>query len=171
MANIGNEECAFSASLLGAFIPLPFYLLTSNNSLTSIVTYSAIVSSVCSNWRGKQWKPFHMQTADSNRHMCCRLFIISIASTLIISAMMSGVYFNGRVLTQDGQEVRIKDAINHVFSSPAWTNKQQTAWQLYNSLTTEGFDSFWRALNIALDPEGEERTYRVIRLYFSLFSS
>jgi hypothetical protein len=84
-----------------------------------------------------------------------------MANALMTLMMTSAVYFNCRVSTRDGQEVRMKDAIRHVFMSPVWAEKQQTARRLYSQLTAEGFDSFWRELNVALDPEGEERAYKV----------
>ena len=58
-------------------------------------------------------------------------------------------------------QVRLKDAVNNFFTSPAWEDMKNTTAQINHILWTKGFGPAWEELVIALDPEGETNAYRV----------
>ena len=69
------------------------------------------------------------------------------------------VYFKLHIL-----QIRLKDALNNFFTSPAWEEMKGTGEKIRYKFMEEGFTAAWDELILSIDPEGETHAYRV-RIY------
>ena len=58
-------------------------------------------------------------------------------------------------------QVKLKDALNNLFTSPAWEEMKNTGEKIKHRLHQRGFSAAWEEFVISLDPEGETHAYRV----------
>ena len=58
-------------------------------------------------------------------------------------------------------QIRLKDALNNFFTSPAWEEMKGTGEKIRYKFMEEGFTAAWDELILSIDPEGETHAYRV----------
>jgi len=97
-----------------------------------------------------------------DKALCKRLFAFALSIMLYTSLWGSAVYFNMTITTEDGEEVKVKDALKNFFKSPAWIEFKDTVWQLYEEAQRMGWRNVWNAFINALDPKGEKNAMKVL---------
>ena len=78
------------------------------------------------------------------------------------------MYFNASVETDEGETIKVRDAIHHFFNSPAWQQIKTSLWimlmDFYQSWRTGGFEEAWKKFVSLADVEGEDGAYAVLGL-------
>ena len=162
VSNVGRQKSPFILSLLGAYLGEflmgePRLLLKESNSF-----FAAGVSMLFSTygWEFRRRREYHS---------CLKCFLV----VLMIYGIFVGlcgcyIYFNASVETEDGETIKIRDAIDNFFNSPAWQQIKTAFWVLlcdmYESWKTGGFDNAWSRFKNMADIEGEDHAYAELGL-------
>jgi len=147
-----KTSCSYVTCLLGACVPLPILLFSSQ--LDTFLTYSCLCSVVVTNLYGKQCNTTNASTSH-NPWLCLS------AAHLLMTVLILSSYHNCSVTTRDGHEIPLRDALHNMLVSPAWVDLRHTLQRLLRSLIREGMHRFIYELRTILDPEGESSAYRV----------
>jgi len=155
VGNIGREQGSFKWPLVGCLLasPLYFYWLMNYH----VVTISGIT---LFNWKAKSWR----RKVTKPRNACTSLTILTMCGLLYSSLWMSHLYFNLKIATPEGDEIRFRDAVGNLIKSPAFQQFSNNAKELFEHLKEEGFSSAWEKLILSLDPLGEKNALKVLDL-------
>lgn len=162
VSNVGRQKSPFLFSLLGAYIGEflmgePHLLLEESSSL-----YAAGVSMACSTygWEFRKQKERHS--------FYKRLVVVFMIYGVFIGLCGSFVYFNASVETEDGETIKVRDAIDNFLNSPAWQQIKTAFWVLltdmYESWRAGGFENAWSKFKNLADIEGEDHAYAELGL-------
>ena len=80
------------------------------------------------------------------------------------SLLGSYTYFNATVVTQDGEKIKVREAVGNFFRSPHWARAKQSFWQVYEEYQHEGWEGVKKRLTILSDLEGEERSLQIFNV-------
>ena len=58
-------------------------------------------------------------------------------------------------------QIKLKEALNNFFTSPAWEEMKATGEKIRVRLLEEGVSGAWDEFIVSIDPEGETHAYRV----------
>ena len=58
-------------------------------------------------------------------------------------------------------QIKLKDALNNFFTSPAWEEMKGTGEKIRHKFVQDGFSEAWEEFIVSIDPEGETHAYRV----------
>ena len=162
VSNVGRQKSSFLYSLLGAYIGEflmgePHLLLAECNSVCAVCV-SMVFSTY--GWTFKRSKRHHS--------FCKRLAVFMAMSLLFWCLLCSYIYFNASVETDDGETVKVRDAIHHFFNSRAWKQIKTALWimltDIYQAWRTGGYEKARKKFVSLADVEGEESAYEVLGL-------
>ena len=74
------------------------------------------------------------------------------------------MYFNATLETEDGESIKLHDAFNNFFNSPAWQEFKTAMWELYEIWKTSGFETLFDKLKDLADIDGEYYAYDILEL-------
>ncbi len=98
------------------------------------------------------------------RGVCKRFFMICLGGCLVTGLWVSFLYHNASVVTEDGETVKLRDAVNHFFNSPLWKEMKDVLWQLYKEGQKQGWENMYDEFVRAVDPTGEQNALKVLNL-------
>ena len=103
---------------------------------------------------------------------CCKRSVWSCCKRMMVMLMIYGVfiglcgsyvYFNATVETEDGEIIKVREAIDNFLNSPAWQQIKTALWVLlvdmYESWKTGGYEEAWNRFKYLADIEGEDHAY------------
>jgi len=155
VGNIGREQGAFKWPLMGCLLASPLYFYFYWNyhfvTMTGIILF---------NWKAKSWRKKEPKLKSTWRHITC-LFACGLLYTALWS---SHLYFNMKITTAEGDEIRLRDAIGNLIKSPAFQHFSDSVKEIFQHLQNEGFSAAWHKLILSLDPLGEENALEVLEL-------
>jgi DnaJ family protein C protein 22 len=153
VANIGREYVSLKLPLVASYCFLPFFWA----NMSSYITTMAIASTVAVNWAGKTWRevPYPKRTFRK------RFAVLGFCGLIYLSMWSSLLYNNVQVTSADGEKIKLRDAVQNFFKSPAWAETKETFHQMYDYYQFHGFEKMWDEFMKALDPEGEANAYKV----------
>lgn len=158
VGNIGEQRCGFKVPVLGSFVGILVYW----NDPSQII-YSSLISSTFLYYHGSTWKPLPKRF--KKKTQCLRrTFKISMWCTVYILLWSSALYFNFKITTSDGEEVKFSDAVSNFFKSPAWVESKESFWALYDYVKHYGWTNLYYELLKFLDPEGVSNAYKVLEV-------
>lgn len=162
VSNVGRQKSPFYLSLIGAYLGEflmgePHFLLEEGSGF-----YVAVASMVFSTYG---WE--HRQTKEHSSFKK-RVAVVLLVFTLFAGLCCCFIYFNASIETEDGETIKVRDAIDNFFNSPAWQQIKTAFWALlvdiYESWQTGGFDNAWSRLKNMADIEGEDYAYTELGL-------
>ena len=156
VGNIGHERGDFKYPLGGSFIAN--IVLTYLTGDEAGAMYVALFAAMCFQYH-RQFKE-----KPQKKTFCKRLQYLALGCLIICSLWGSFLYFNAQVTTEDGETVKLRDAVNHFFNSPVWLEFKEVLWGLYEEGQRNGWDNFYDEFVKALDPRGEKNAYRILGL-------
>ena len=159
VSNVGRMQSSFLYSLIGAYTgELLFgepHLLYVEMSTPSIAVGVSMLFSTLG-WQYRRHK---------EQHSCCkRMFVWAVLFTVFCGLLTSGIYFNGTVETENGETIKVREALNNFLKSPHWHQMKRSSWKVYEDYKEEGWEGVQRRLVILADVEGEERALSVLGL-------
>ena len=87
--------------------------------------------------------------------------MLFLAGGIYSSLWGSYLYFNLKIVTKDGDEIRFRDAAGNFINSPAFKQFRANVADLFAHMRDEGFLSAWEKLIMSLDPLGETHALKV----------
>lgn len=155
VANIGEQECGFKVPAIGSFLGVFVYW-----DEPSQIIYSSLISSTFLHYHGARWKPLFYR--GKRNHNCFhRTLKISVWCSVYLLLWTSALYFNFKITTSDGEEVKFSEAVSNFFKSPAWIESKESFWALYEYVRHYGWTNLYYELLKFLDPEGVSNAYKV----------
>lgn len=159
VANIGNEECRLTVCLIGACLHYPALILGSLSELFSTDTWSSLLSALTATLFGRRMRT----RAPAQRNLCLRLLILFAGSAVMTSLFLSAAYFNSHVSLPNRERVKARVVVDNFFASWRWQHFKNETRRLSWVLISDGFTEFVHELHGAIEPEGEQHAYKVLR--------
>lgn len=161
VSNVGRIKSSLRYSIIGAYFGeflfgVTHLVLDDSNTLFVVGVATAFTT--------YGWEYDRMPHAQKQKK-CSHRFAKWLVFYLIFCSLLSSyVYFNATVVTQDGDKIKVREAVHNFFRSPAWTKLKQSFWQLYEEYQNEGWEGVKRRLTILSDLEGEERSLEILNV-------
>ena len=162
VSNVGRQKSSFLQSLIGAYIGeflmgKPHFVLEEGNGVL-VAAVSMAFSTY--GWEFRQSKEHHSFKK--------RVALVVLVYAVFAGLCCSFIYFNASVETEDGETIKVRDAIDNFFNSPAWQQIKTAFWvllaEMYESWQTGGFGNAWSRFKSMADIEGEEYAYTELGL-------
>lgn len=157
VSNVGRFKSPFKYSLIGAYIGEILFGTTLVLDQPS-PSLAVVVSMVLSTYG---WEYDRRPQGVANT--CCkRMGVWFLAILVFYSLTGSYIYFNASVTTEDGETVKIREAVNNFLKSPAWAQIKESFWKIFEDYKKEGWEGARRRMVILADVEGEERSQTIL---------
>ncbi|KAL1517312.1 hypothetical protein ABEB36_001092 [Hypothenemus hampei] len=108
----------------------------------------------------KEWR----RTPKEKRSFWKRASTLTFCAILYIGLWSSYIYFNGKITDSNGDEIPVREALNHFFTSSWWTDFKQTLYDIYQYAQYHGWYEIWKQIIDFSDPQGEQNAYRVLEV-------
>ncbi len=166
VSNIGSIKSSWKYSLLGAYVgEIGFghaHLLLEESHSSLAVSISMVFSTFA--WQYSR-KPRGVNVI-RGRGCCKRLVIWTSCVILFGSLLCSSIYFNGSVTTEEGETVRIREAMNNFFKSNYWKELKASFWKSAKEIWEEyrrgGWEGARERVIILSDIQGESRSRLIL---------
>ena len=163
VSNVGRMKSRLKYSIIGAYVG---ELLFGTTFILDDPTPSlAVVVSMAFSTYGWEFdrSPQGLPTQGGACKNCCkRLGVWTLAFLIFYGLTGSYFYFNASVTTEDGETIKIREAVNNFLQSPAWEELKQSVWKIFEDYQKEGWNGAKRRMVILADVEGEERSQTVL---------
>jgi len=160
VGNIGRESGSLKWPLLGCILTSPLHFGFFGDTLRINYTFVTISGIILFQWKSKSWR----RKIEKPMPAWKRLLILFLCCGLYSSLWVSYIYFNLRIVTKDGDEIRFRDAVGNFVKSPAFQQFSNNVADLWSHMRQEGFGAAWEKLIISLDPLGETNALKVLDL-------
>ena len=167
VSNIGMIKSPLKYSLIGAYVGeiiLGYsHCLLEESHPSLAVSISMLFSTFA--WEFDR-RPRAQSMILGRRRTCCKRFLTVIFALFIFGSLLcSAIYFNAAVTTNEGETVKVREAVNNFFKSPYWKKLKESFWKSMNDIWQEYKKKGWKGARsrivILADIQGEERS-RVI---------
>ncbi|CAI8026914.1 hypothetical protein GBAR_LOCUS15417, partial [Geodia barretti] len=111
VSNVGRQRSHICYSLIGAYVSEFFSLLLFKSSNPLLVAGISMMFSTC----GWKWRL-------ENEDVSWGKLLLTVFSVYCLLVFLCGsyMYFNATLETEDGESIKLHDAFNNFFNSPAW---------------------------------------------------
>lgn len=156
VGNIGRERGDFKYAFIGCLVSYGIltYLTADEPGNMYVALFGALF------FQNK--REYKKDIQPSSKGFCKRLQILGFGVLVICLLWTSFFYFNAEVTTEDGETIKLRDAVNHFFNSPVWLEFKDVLKGLYEEGQRNGWDRLYDDFVKALDPRGEQNAYRVL---------
>ena len=162
VANVGRHKLAITVplyvSLMAVFCNV---IIFGGENPGQIAILTALIASPVSSMYTTYKSPTELR---HNRGIFRRWLLLFLAGCIYITAISSSIYHHGEVTSEDGERIKIKDAVDHFFLSPFWLEFKDVLHTIYQEGQQHGWKHIWIEFNKALDPEGESNALKVLGL-------
>ena len=171
VSNIGTIKSKFNYSLVGAYVgELGFgytnFLL--DDSYPSLAVSISMLFTTFA-WEHDR-RPRGQNVIQSNkccRGTCCKRVGFSFfVFVLYCSLICSSIYFNASITTQDGETIKVREAIDNFFKSPYWNKLKVSFWrslsEIWGEYKKDGWEGARKKIIILADVQGEERSCSIL---------
>ena len=159
VSNVGRMRSSFVYSLFGAYMGEVLFgelhLVWVEECTPSFAVVTSMLFSTF-DWR--------YQRNYEAKQFCKRLVVYTMFFFLFCGLCGSYVYFNASVETEDGETVKVREAVNNFLNSPAWQEMKQSLWEVWREYQQEGWEGARKTLLVLADVEGEEHALMVLGL-------
>ena len=161
VSNVGRIKSSLRYAIIGAYVGEILFgvihLLTEDANSLFVVGVAAMFTTY--GWEYDR-RPHAQKQKKYNRRFAEWLVIYLVFCSLVGSYF----YFNASVVTEDGERIKVREAVGNFFRSPYWAKAKQSFWQLYEEYKHEGWEGVTRRLMILSDLEGEERSLQIFNV-------
>lgn len=162
VSSVGRQKSSFAWSVAGAYLGELFFgdtrLLLEEGSSVFIAAVSTAFSTY--KWEFRRVKEYHSFKK--------RVALVVLVYTVFAGLCCSFIYFNAELETEDGETIKVRDAIDNFLNSPAWQQIKTAFWVLladiFESWRTGGYEKAWTRFKTMADIEGEESAYAELGL-------
>ncbi|KAK3740155.1 hypothetical protein QZH41_003823 [Actinostola sp. cb2023] len=158
VGNIGRERGDYKYAFYGCILSYAIITYLTEDEAGNM--YVAMFGAMSFQYK----REYKKDVQPSSKTFRKRLQILSIGALVICALWCSFFYFNAEVTTDDGETIKLRDAVNHFFNSPVWLEFKDVLKQLFEEGHKNGWDRLYDDFVKALDPRGEQNAYRVLGL-------
>nr|CAD7395740.1 unnamed protein product [Timema poppensis] len=134
VGNIGREQGTIWWPLAAAYATFPlYYYFEDDTTAYSLMTF---VSSLAFDTWSKKWR----RSPPKKNYF----------------------YFNTKLTDSEGEEIPVREAIHHFFTSPWWVDLKQSLHDTWVYAQHHGWVETWRQIIDLSDPHGEQNAYKVL---------
>ena len=157
VGNVGRETGDFKIPLFVCYVSnvVMACIIQQEPGIMYIALFSAIAF--------QNYRKFRVERPPK-RGICKRFFTICLGGCLVTGLWVSFLYHNASVVTEDGETIKLRDAVNHLFNSPLWKEFKDVLWQLYTEGQKQGWENMYDDFVRAFDPTGEQNALNVLNL-------
>nr|CAD7426619.1 unnamed protein product [Timema monikensis] len=156
VGNIGREQGTIWWPLVAAYATFPlYYYFEDDTTAYSLMTF---VSSLAFDTWSKKWR----RTPPKKKSLAKRITTLTVCGVLYLSLWGSYFYFNTKLTDSEGEEIPVREAIHHFFTSPWWVDLKQSLHDTYVYAQHHGWVETWRQIIDLSDPHGEQNAYKVL---------
>ncbi|KXJ28293.1 dnaJ homolog subfamily C member 22 [Exaiptasia diaphana] len=158
VGNIGRERGDFKYAFMGCISSYAVITFLTSDEPGNM--YVALFGAMSFQYK----REYKKEIQPTKKTLWKRLQILGLGALIIFALWCSFFYFNAEVTTEDGEKIKLRDAVNHFFNSPVWMEFKDTIKQLYDEGQRNGWDKLYDDFVKALDPRGEQNAYKVLGL-------
>lgn len=158
VGNVGKERGSFWIPLVASYLCYPTLYYIGDDS--TWMGFMVIVSYLSFDSFAKEWRLRPTKKKSLRR----RLSILFIAVVIYSALWSSYFYFNATITDNDGEEIKLSDAVKHFLTSPIWLDLKASLEATWQQARNQGFWATWRQIIELSDPRGEINAYRVLGL-------
>ena len=158
VSNVGMFKSSYKYSLAGAYTGE--FLFGEAQLVSYLPSFAVAVSMFFSTygWDFRREPPARERT-------CCKRFLAWLLFFVLFWLLiLSGVYYNATIETDDGETVKVREAVNHFFNSPAWRELKKSFWKIYADMWREGWEGARRSFIDLADVTGEDSALETLKL-------
>lgn len=161
VSNVGRLKSSVHYAVIGAYVG---EFLFGVAHLACPEPNSLFASVVAMAFTTYGWE-YDRRAHAAKQKKCSRRFATCLVIYLTFCSLVgSYFYFNATVVTQDGEKIKVREAVGNFFRSPHWAKAKQSFWQLYEEYQHEGWEGVRRRLTVLSDLEGEERSLEIFNV-------
>lgn len=170
-SNVGSIKSHWKYSIIGAYlgeVAFGYHHILLEDPQTSLAASVSMLFSVFA-WEFDR-RPRAQHLVQGGRcHGCCkRVAVWTLVVVVFSSLLVSAIYFNASITTDKGETIKVREAINNFFKSPAWKQLKKSfwanVWDIWDEYWKGGWESAYRRLMVLADFQGEERSRLVLRV-------
>lgn len=161
VSNVGRIKSSLRYAIIGAYLG-EFLFGSSHLCLEDQNVPLAIGTAMVLSTYGWEYdrRPQAVRVKKCSRRVAVWMLVILVFSSLCCSFL----YFNASVTSQDGEKIKLREAVGNFFRSPHWAKMKQSFWDLYEQYQHEGWEGVKRRFAIISDLEGEERSLEIFNI-------
>lgn len=172
VSNAGSIKSHFKYAAIGAYLgELAFghhHVLLELSHITLAISVSVLSSTF--GWEfDRRPRAMHLVHGGRwcGRGSCCkRVATWAVVFAVFVSLLVSAIYFNGVLTTQEGETIKVRDAIHNFFKSPYWKQLKKSfwanMWDVWEQYKEGGWEAAHKRLMVLADFQGEERSRFVL---------
>ena len=161
VSNVGRMKSSLRYAMIGAYVGEFLFGVV---HLAYPEPNSLFAAGVAMIFTTYGWEYDRRPHAAKQRKCSRRLAVWLVIYLTFCSLVGSYLYFNATVITEDGEKIKIREAVGNFFRSPHWAKAKQSFWKLYEEYQHEGWEGVKRRLTILSDLEGEERSLEIFNV-------
>ena len=159
--NVGRQRVDFHYPFFGCLLTHAMMWWCREYPFSVWVAFGGMIST----HHNREFRRFGpVQRRRRRRSLCRRMTVLGLGGLLITSGLVGCILINGEVTSEDGQPVKIRDALKNFFGSPAWLQMRAALKQLWEELTKDGWSGFFSKLKDLTDVDGEDRSLQALGL-------
>ncbi|XP_051175460.1 dnaJ homolog subfamily C member 22 [Leptopilina boulardi] len=158
VGNVGKEKGSLWIPLVASYICYPtLYYIGDESTWMGLMILASFLSfdSFAKEWRLRPKK---------KRSLRVRIAILTAAILIYSSLWASYFYFNATIVDNDGEEIKLSDAVKHFLTSPIWMDLKASLEATWQEAKNQGFWATWRQIIELSDPRGEINAYKILGL-------
>lgn len=167
VSNIGTIRSPWRYSLLGAYVgELAFgqqHFLLEDPNISLAASVSMLFSTF--GWEFDEG-PRMRQDVGHCRGTCKRVAVWTMVGLLYSSLLISAVYFNGTITTQEGESIKVRVALSNFFKSPYWDHLKKAfwanLWDVWGEYKSGGWEGAKKRLMVLADFQGVGRSRTIL---------
>lgn len=155
VGNIGRQKGTIYHCLIVAYViyPIRYFIYDESIWLSLTLTLSALAFDTWS-------KEFDM-SPPARRSWKQRSLYLTAAILLYLAIFGAFLFFNGKISDGDGGEIPVHEAIQHLFTSPWWSDLKQSLIDTWIYAQHHGWSEIYNQILESIDVDGERNAFMV----------
>lgn len=160
VSNVGRIKSPFTYSLAGAYLGEIVFcrLMAGEGGGGGYPLFAVVLSMLCST---AGWK---YRKRRSKEGCCARFLMWSLLGVLVLGLWASFFYFNATVVTEDGEKIKLSDAVGNFLRSQAWRDIKSSFWAVWIDFRSGGWEKAEKTFKNLADVEGKDHAFAVLGL-------
>ncbi|GFO20780.1 Dnaj-like protein subfamily c member 22 [Plakobranchus ocellatus] len=171
VANIGELECSIWYPLGGSLASIPWLIYRPTSAIISAFLACGLTCYKGLRWRplpppplSEEGRPLRPLGKRRRRGHCRNLTVYFFCTTLWLCLLAYGMYYNGKITINGGEQIPVREALNNFFKSEAWRKTKDSLYAVYVIYKHRGVWQAYEDLKSLLDIYGEANALKVIGL-------
>lgn len=160
VGNIGRQKGTIKHCLITAYLvyPIRYYVYDETVWLSLTLSLSALAFDT--------WSKQFDKSPPTRGSLKLRTLRLTAGIIIYLSIFCAFLYFNGKISDGDGGEIPVHEAIQHLFTSPWWTDLKQSLHDTWVYAQHHGWYEIYNQILESIDVDGERNAFLVSTRFF-----